>query len=118
MRSREPPNEVVVEGVGLHSGSPVRVVLRRRPGPVTLGAAGFEARHVESLREHYALTLRAWVHNLEAAWDAAVAQVGPARARIWRLYMAGCAVGFEDGGVQVHQVLAVRPGAGASGMRD
>ena len=79
-------------------------------------AAGFEARHLESLREHYALTLRAWVHNLERAWDDAVAQVGPARARVWRLYMAGCAIGFEDGGVQVHQVLAVRPDAGASRM--
>lgn len=79
-------------------------------------AAGFEARHVESLREHYALTLRAWVHNLERAWGEAVAQVGPARARVWLLYMAGCAIGFEDGGVQVHQVLAVRPDAGASRM--
>lgn len=79
-------------------------------------AGGFEARHVESLREHYALTLRAWVHNLERAWDEAVAQVGPARARVWRLYMAACAVGFEDGGVQVHQVLAARADGGASGM--
>jgi cyclopropane-fatty-acyl-phospholipid synthase len=79
-------------------------------------AAGFEARHAESLREHYALTLRSWVHNLECSWEEAVAQVGPARARVWRLYMAGCAIGFEDGGVQVHQVLAVRPDAGASHM--
>jgi cyclopropane-fatty-acyl-phospholipid synthase len=79
-------------------------------------AAGFEARHVESLREHYALTLRAWVDNLERAWEEAVVQVGPARARVWRLYMAGCATGFEDGGIQVHQVLAVRPDAGASHM--
>ncbi len=78
--------------------------------------AGFEARHVESLREHYALTLRAWVANLEGNWDAAVAEVGLARARIWRLYMAGCAVGFEDGGSQVHEILAVRTDAGTSGM--
>jgi cyclopropane-fatty-acyl-phospholipid synthase len=79
-------------------------------------AAGFEARHVESLREHYALTLRAWVRNLECSWEDAVAQVGPARARIWRLYMAGSAIGFEEGGIEVYQVLAVRPDAGASHM--
>ncbi len=57
--------------------------------------AGFEARHVESLREHYALTLRCWVRNLEANWDAAVAEVGPGRARVWRLYMAAAAVGLR-----------------------
>ncbi|MEP7180203.1 MAG: cyclopropane-fatty-acyl-phospholipid synthase family protein, partial [Pseudonocardiales bacterium] len=51
--------------------------------------AGFEVRDVESLREHYALTLRAWVANLEAGWDDAVAAASAARARIWRLYMAG-----------------------------
>jgi cyclopropane-fatty-acyl-phospholipid synthase len=78
--------------------------------------AGFEVRHTESLREHYALTLRAWVSNLEANWDAAVAEVGPARARIWRLYMAGSALGFEAGRLQIHQVLAARPDGGRSGM--
>jgi cyclopropane-fatty-acyl-phospholipid synthase len=77
---------------------------------------GFEVRHTESLREHYALTLRAWVRNLEANWDEAVAEVGAGRARIWRLYMAGSALGFEAGRLQVHQVLAVRPDAGRSGM--
>jgi cyclopropane-fatty-acyl-phospholipid synthase len=78
--------------------------------------AGFEVRHSESLREHYALTLRAWVRNLEATWDEAVAEVGMARVRIWRLYMAGSALGFEAGRLQVHQVLAVRPDGGRSGM--
>lgn len=81
-----------------------------------LQAAGFEARHVESLREHYALTLRAWVANLERSWDEAVAEVGPARARIWRLYMAGSALGFEAGLINVYQTLAVPAAAGASGM--
>src|SRR5439155_2612822 len=57
--------------------------------------AGFEVRHLENLREHYALTLRAWSANLEEDWDAAVADVGEARARIWRLYIAGSAVNFE-----------------------
>ena len=71
--------------------------------------AGFEVRDVESLREHYARTLRAWVANLEAHWDEAVGLVGDGRARVWRLYMAGSAVGFDDGGINVHQVLGVVP---------
>ncbi|GAC1315142.1 MAG: cyclopropane-fatty-acyl-phospholipid synthase family protein [Acidimicrobiales bacterium] len=78
---------------------------------LAMEAAGFEARDVESLREHYALTLRAWVANLEQNWDEAVALVGPGRARVWRLYMAGSAVGFEDGGLGIHQVLGVVPDA-------
>jgi cyclopropane-fatty-acyl-phospholipid synthase len=78
---------------------------------------GLEARHVESLREHYARTLRHWVANLQAHWDEAVAEVGPGRARVWRLYMAGSATGFEAGRISVHQVLAVHPGPrGLSGM--
>jgi cyclopropane-fatty-acyl-phospholipid synthase len=79
--------------------------------------AGFEVRDVESLREHYARTLRCWVANLESRWDEAVTLVGEPRAKIWRLYMAGSAVGFEDGGIAIHQVLGVVPTAsGASGM--
>jgi cyclopropane-fatty-acyl-phospholipid synthase len=74
--------------------------------------AGFEVRDVESLREHYARTLQAWVGNLESDWDRAVALVGEARARIWRLYMAGSALGFIDGGISVHQVLGVVPAPG------
>ena len=80
-------------------------------------ACGFEARHVETLREHYALTLRRWVANLEANWDEAVEEVGEARARVWRLYMAGSAINFEAGRTQVHQVLAVPSTAdGRSGV--
>jgi cyclopropane-fatty-acyl-phospholipid synthase len=79
--------------------------------------AGFEVRDVESLREHYSETLHAWVTNLESSWDEAVTLVGEPRARVWRLYMAGSANGFDDGGISVHQVLGVAaaPG-GASGM--
>lgn len=71
--------------------------------------AGFEVRDVHSLREHYARTLRAWAANLEDRWDEAQRLVGPGRARIWRLYLAGCAVGFDQGRTSIHQVLAVRP---------
>jgi cyclopropane-fatty-acyl-phospholipid synthase len=78
--------------------------------------AGFEVRHVESFREHYALTLRRWVENLEAGWDHAVDEVGSARARVWRLYLAGSALAFEADRTQVHQVLATKTTAGESGM--
>ncbi len=71
--------------------------------------AGFEVRDVESLREHYGRTLRAWVANLEASWDEAVALSSPGRARIWRLYMAGSALAFEANRIGVNQVLAVKP---------
>jgi cyclopropane-fatty-acyl-phospholipid synthase len=67
---------------------------------------GFEVRHLETLREHYGLTLRRWVANLEAAWADAVEEVGEARARVWRLYMAASAVNFEGGRTQIHQILA------------
>jgi len=79
--------------------------------------AGFEVRDVECLREHYARTLRNWVANLEAEWERAVELAGEARAKVWRLYMAGSAVGFEDGGISLHQVLGVVPDStGASAM--
>jgi cyclopropane-fatty-acyl-phospholipid synthase len=79
--------------------------------------AGFEMRDVESLREHYAETLRRWVANLQARWDEAVEQVGEGRARVWLLYMAASSIGFADGGLGIHQVLgAVPDDGGRSGM--
>jgi cyclopropane-fatty-acyl-phospholipid synthase len=82
-----------------------------------LEAAGLEVRDVESLREHYADTLRAWVANLEQNWDKAVQLSSAGRVRVWRLYMAGSALGFQSNRLGVNQVLAVRPGpGGASGL--
>ncbi|MEP6759982.1 MAG: cyclopropane-fatty-acyl-phospholipid synthase family protein [Sporichthyaceae bacterium] len=90
------------------------------PLAVTLGAledAGLEVRDAESLREHYARTLRAWVANIEANWDQAVALTSLGRAKVWRLYMAASALAFESGNIGVNQVLAVRPGPpGESGL--
>ncbi|MDH2428200.1 cyclopropane-fatty-acyl-phospholipid synthase [Sphaerisporangium sp. TRM90804] len=71
---------------------------------------GFEIRHSENLREHYAKTLEKWCANLDGHWDEAVQEVGQGTARVWRLYMAGCIVGFERNKVQLHQVLAVKLG--------
>ena len=58
--------------------------------------AGLEVRHEENLREHYALTLAHWCANLVDNWDACVAEVGEATARVWGLYMAGSRYGFES----------------------
>ncbi len=74
----------------------------------TMQDVGFEVRHEENLREHYALTLEGWCRNLEANWDAAVAEVGEGTARVWGLYMAGSQRGFERNVVQLHQVLGVK----------
>ncbi|MEW5918712.1 MAG: class I SAM-dependent methyltransferase, partial [Gemmatimonadota bacterium] len=72
-------------------------------------AAGFETRDVESLREHYARTLRHWVRRLEArAHDAAVA-TNEMTVRLWRLYMAASAYMFSVGRFGVAQVLLARP---------
>jgi cyclopropane-fatty-acyl-phospholipid synthase len=79
--------------------------------------AGFEVRHEENLREHYALTLAGWGANLEDNWDDAVAEVGIGRAKVWRLYMAASRLGFERDNIQLHQVLGVKLGThGSSGF--
>jgi cyclopropane-fatty-acyl-phospholipid synthase len=84
---------------------------------IAMQRAGFELRDVEALREHYALTLRAWVSNLQDNWSRAVELVGLQRARVWLLYMSASALGFEDGGIGIHQVLGVVPDeTGASAM--
>jgi cyclopropane-fatty-acyl-phospholipid synthase len=79
--------------------------------------AGFEVRHEENLREHYARTLAGWCANLDEHWEEAVAEVGEGTARVWRLYMAGSRLGFERNQIQLHQMLGVKLGPdGTSGM--
>jgi len=73
-------------------------------------AAGFETRDVESLREHYALTLRHWVRRLEAQPEVAVALVGEQAYRVWRLYMAGSAHAFASGRIGVVQMVFAKDG--------
>jgi cyclopropane-fatty-acyl-phospholipid synthase len=72
--------------------------------------AGQEIRDLESMREHYALTLRHWVANLAENREAAVAEVGVERERVWRLYMTASALAFERGDVSIHQLLVAIPG--------
>jgi cyclopropane-fatty-acyl-phospholipid synthase len=74
--------------------------------------AGFEVRDLESLREHYAETLAAWLARLEARFDDAVAIAGERRARLYRLYLAASAVGFRLGRTSVYQLLLARRTSG------
>lgn len=79
-------------------------------------ACGFEIRDVESLREHYALTLNHWVRRLEAKADEAKKAAGESIYRVWRLYMSGAAHAFAIGRVNVYQVLLSRTNRGSSGL--
>ncbi|MFJ4880746.1 class I SAM-dependent methyltransferase [Streptomyces sp. NPDC088745] len=82
-----------------------------------LESSGFEARHVESVREHYARTINAWRDRLESQWSRFEALVGTTTCRVWRLYLAGASLAFAERRMGVDQILAVRPTRdGASGM--
>lgn len=70
-------------------------------------AAGFLVRDIESLRPSYALTLRRWVDNLERHQDGD-SLTDEVLYRMWRVYMAGSALAFEEGGIDVYQIVAVK----------
>ncbi len=72
---------------------------------------GLEVRHVEDLREHYALTLKGWNENLEAHWDECLEEVSLGTAKVWGIYMAGSRLAFERNELGLHHVLAVKVGA-------
>ncbi len=85
--------------------------MHMRPAGETIALiedAGLEVRHVEAMREHYARTIHAWQHNLERRCGEVTALIGGERTRVWRLYLAGGALAFEDGRMGVHQILARR----------
>lgn len=82
-----------------------------------LEGSGLEIRDVEAMREHYVPTVRAWAETLDQRWGDAVALVGSEQARVWRVYLAGGALAFEQNRMGVNQVLAVRPeDDGTSGL--
>jgi cyclopropane-fatty-acyl-phospholipid synthase len=94
--------------------------MHMRPVGETVGLledAGLEVRDVHAMREHYVWTVRAWLETLEKNWAAVVDLVGEEVARVWRLYMVGGALVFEEGRMGVDQILCVkRSAAGESGM--
>ena len=74
--------------------------------------AHFEIHDVENLRAHYAMTLREWVKRLEAKHEEALQFVTEDAYRVWRFYMAACAIEFEQEGTAIHQILASKRGSG------
>ena len=85
--------------------------MHMRPLSATIGMmenAGWEIRDVEAMREQYVRTVREWLATLEERWAEAVELVGVETARVWRLYLAGGALAFEQGRMGVDQVLARR----------
>jgi cyclopropane-fatty-acyl-phospholipid synthase len=79
-------------------------------------ACGFEVRDAESLREHYAQTLRHWVSRLESRYEDAKRITSETIYRIWRIYMSGSAHAFAKGRVNVYQVLFSKPENGETGL--
>ncbi|UOT03195.1 class I SAM-dependent methyltransferase [Rhodococcus opacus] len=76
-----------------------------------LERAGLEVRDVHGLREHYVWTVDAWLEKFESRWDDVVEMVGLEMARVWRLYLVGGGMSFEQGRMGVDQILAVKPTA-------
>jgi len=94
--------------------------MHMKPLAKTIGLiadSGLEIRDVQAMREHYPQTVAAWAENLESNWSTAVALIGEENARVWRLYLVGGALAFEENRMGVDQILAVKPSAnGVSGM--
>ena len=76
---------------------------------VLIERAGLEVRDVHALREHYVWTVDAWYATFEENWDRVVEMVGEEVARVWRLYLVGGALAFEEGRMGVDQILMVKP---------
>ena len=86
--------------------------MHMRPLSQTIGfleQAGFEVRDVEAMREHCVRTVACWLDTFEERYAQFVALVGEEVARVWRLYLVGGALSFEEGRMGVDQILAVRP---------
>jgi cyclopropane-fatty-acyl-phospholipid synthase len=99
-------------GGGPFIESYVAADMHMRPVGETVGLledAGLEVLGVQALRPHYVRTIRAWLDNLEENLTAVEAIIGRERARMWRLYLAGGALAFEEGRMGVDQILAARP---------
>lgn len=78
--------------------------------------SGFEVRDVESLREHYVLTLRHWLRRLETRREEACSVTDEKTYRLWRLYLAGAAHKFRVGQNSVYQLLLSKSSDGESGL--
>jgi cyclopropane fatty-acyl-phospholipid synthase-like methyltransferase/DUF1365 family protein len=126
----EPTGRLLLQQMSRHQNTPpgggafieayIAPDMHMRPMSRTLAHledAGFEVRDVEAMREHYVTTVEHWIQTFESKWDEFVELVGVEVARVWRLYLVGGALTFEEGRMGVDQFLAVKPTAdGVSGM--
>jgi cyclopropane-fatty-acyl-phospholipid synthase len=112
LRANEPPPKGFITRYVFPDGDlvPINATLRYAE------EAGFEVRDVESLREHYPLTLRQWARRLELHRDQALQVVDEQTYRVWRLFLPGSAYGFAAGALNVYQALLVKPDEGRSGL--
>ncbi|MBB5392358.1 MULTISPECIES: cyclopropane-fatty-acyl-phospholipid synthase family protein [unclassified Herbaspirillum] len=77
---------------------------------------GLEAFDVENLRRHYARTCSMWADNFEANTDAIRKVTDEKRYRIWRVYLAGSAYGFERDWISLYQVVCTKANTSAQGL--
>ncbi len=106
------PAESFSDAYVFPDGDPAPINVNTRAAEET----GFEVRDVESLREHYAMTLRHWVRRLEHHRGEATRLTDEATYRTWRLYMSASAHGFAAGQYSIYQSLLVRTDGGRSGV--
>ena len=78
------------------------------PSLSSMAAASEQVRlittDVETLRLHYAYTLRHWLKRTEAAREQIVALYDERFFRLWQFYLAGAIVGFESGTMCNYQI--------------
>ena len=80
-------------------------------------AQRFQIHDVEGWREHYAQTTRLWYRALIEREQAARAEVGDEKYRMWIAYLAGVSLSFQDGSLRIFQTLASKHKAkGPSGL--
>jgi cyclopropane fatty-acyl-phospholipid synthase-like methyltransferase/DUF1365 family protein len=104
-------HSVAAPGGGAFIESYIAPDMHMRPVSQTVGhleRAGFEIRDVEAMREHYVQTVQRWIDTFETRYGEFVALVGEEVARVWRLYLVGGALSFEEGRMGVDQILAVK----------
>ncbi|WP_417423910.1 class I SAM-dependent methyltransferase [Hoeflea sp.] len=77
---------------------------------------GFEVHDVENWREHYQRTCRLWHDRLLANYNAAVAEVGEVKTRLWLVYLGGCSIAFERNTVRLYQTVATKVRRGPAGL--
>ncbi|HEY7129197.1 MAG TPA: cyclopropane-fatty-acyl-phospholipid synthase family protein, partial [Nitrospira sp.] len=123
-----PGGAIFIQGIGTRDGQPALGPFANRyvfpdaellPVQEIVRAAegsGFEVRDVESLREHYALTLNAWSRRLEEHHEEAVRVVGEVTYRVWRAYMAMAAYLFRRGRLSLYHMLCVKTEDGRAGL--